>query len=40
MRRGADAFAFKAPAGAKLVDVKELRDIDEVPPGQTTGASK
>ena len=37
---GADAFAFKAPAGAKLVDVKELRDIDEVPAGQTTGASK
>jgi hypothetical protein len=36
----ADAFAFKAPAGAKLVDVKELRDIDEVPPGQTTGVSK
>jgi hypothetical protein len=37
---GADAFAFKAPAGAKLVDVKELRDIDEVPAGQTTGATK
>ena len=37
---GADAFAFKAPAGAKLVDVKELKEIDEVPPGQTTGASK
>jgi hypothetical protein len=37
---GADAFAFKAPAGAKLVDVKELKDIDEVPPGQTTGEKK
>jgi hypothetical protein len=36
----ADAFVFKAPAGAKLVDVKELKEIDEVPPGQTTGASK
>ena len=35
---GADAFAFKAPAGAKLVDVKELKDIDEVPPGQTTAS--
>jgi hypothetical protein len=37
---GADAFAFKTPAGAKLVDVKELKDIDEVPPGQTTGEKK
>lgn len=36
----ADVFAFRAPAGAKLVDVKDLREIDEVPPGQTTGASK
>jgi hypothetical protein len=37
---GADAFVFKAPAGSKLVDVKDLRDIDEVPAGQTTEASK
>jgi hypothetical protein len=36
----ADAFAFKAPAGAMLVDVKELREIDEVPAGTTTGVSK
>jgi hypothetical protein len=28
-----DAFAFKAPAGAKKVDFKELADVDEVPAG-------
>jgi hypothetical protein len=33
-----DAFAFKAPAGAKSVDLKELEDIDEVPSVATTGA--
>lgn len=36
----AEAFTFKTPAGAKLVDLKELKEIDEVPPGQTTGASQ
>jgi hypothetical protein len=35
-----DAFAFKAPAGAKKVDVKELRDIDEVPSGIIPGGNK
>jgi hypothetical protein len=30
---GADAFTFKPPADAKKVDVKALREIDEVPPG-------
>jgi len=29
----ADAFAFKAPAGAKKVDFKALADVDEVPAG-------
>jgi hypothetical protein len=33
-------FAFKAPAGAKKVDIKELQDIDEVPAGEATGAKK
>ena len=36
----ADAFAFNAPAGAKMVSASELRELDEVPPGQTTGAIK
>jgi len=35
---GADAFAFKPPAGAKKVAFKELSDIDEVPPGVPAGA--
>jgi hypothetical protein len=35
-----DAFAFKAPADAKRVDVAALGDIDEIPPGQPKGASK
>jgi len=30
---GPDAFSFKVPAGAKKVEFKDLRDIDEVPPG-------
>ena len=32
-----DAFVFKAPAGAKKIDVKELIGIDEVPPGIVPG---
>ncbi len=27
----ADTFAFKAPEGAKKVDIDALRDLDEVP---------
>jgi hypothetical protein len=37
---GADAFTFKAPTGAKRVEVKELQDIDEVPQGVIAGGSK
>lgn len=36
----ADAFAFKAPADAKKVDIKDLRDIDDVPSGTIKGASR
>jgi hypothetical protein len=36
----ADAFVFKAPAGAKQVDAKELQDIDEVPSGVVAGVAK
>jgi hypothetical protein len=36
----ADAFAFKPPAGAKKVDIKELTEIDEVPPGVVPGGRK
>lgn len=36
----ADAFAFKAPAGAKLVEIKQLADIDEVPAGVVEGGAK
>lgn len=35
-----DAYTFKAPADAKKIDVKELTDIDEVPPGVVTGEKK
>ena len=35
-----DTFVFKAPAGAKKVDVKELEEIDEVPSGTVAGAGK
>jgi hypothetical protein len=35
-----DAFAFKKPSGAKVVDVKALGKIDEVPPGVAIGESK
>ena len=33
---GADAFAFKAPAGTKKVEFKDLSDVDEIPPGVPT----
>jgi hypothetical protein len=36
----ADAFAFKAPADSKKVDIKELRDIDDVPSGTITGSAR
>lgn len=32
-----EAYTFKAPADAKKIDVKELTDIDEVPPGVVGG---
>lgn len=34
----ADAFVFKAPEGAKKVDLAALSDIDEIPQGTITGA--
>jgi hypothetical protein len=37
---GADAFVFKPPADAKKVDVKALREIDEVPAGVVPGGKK
>jgi hypothetical protein len=36
----ADAFAFKAPQGAKKVAMGDLVDIDEVPQGTTTTGAK
>jgi hypothetical protein len=36
----ADAFAFKAPAEARKVDIKDLRDIDDVPSGTITGSAR
>jgi hypothetical protein len=36
----ADAFVFKAPAGAKMVEIKQLADIDEVPAGVVAGGAK
>jgi hypothetical protein len=36
----ADAFAFKAPADAKRVDIKDLRDIDDDPSGTITGSAR
>lgn len=36
----ADAFAFKAPQGAKKVALGDLVDIDEVPQGTTTTGGK
>jgi hypothetical protein len=35
-----DAFVFKAPAGAKKEEMKDLHDIDEVPAGVVVGGSK
>jgi hypothetical protein len=35
-----DTYTFKAPAGAKKIDVKDLSEIDEVPPGVVTGEKK
>jgi hypothetical protein len=36
----ADAFVFKAPAGATKAEMKDLHDIDEVPSGVVAGGSK
>ena len=36
----ADAFAFSPPAGAKQVEITALSDIDEVPPGISTGGQQ
>lgn len=36
----ADAFSFTPPVDAKKVEFAALRDIDEVPAGQPTGAKK
>lgn len=41
----ADAFTFKEPSQAKKTALRDMRDIDEIPPGsaaahQTTGAGK
>jgi hypothetical protein len=35
-----DVFAFKAPAGAKKVEFKDLSDVDEIPPGVVMGGIK
>jgi hypothetical protein len=35
-----DHFAFKAPDGAKKIDLKELADIDELPAHLSPGGSK
>jgi hypothetical protein len=35
-----NTFAFKEPTGAKKIDVKELKDIDEVPPGVVKGGQQ
>jgi hypothetical protein len=37
---GADAFAFKPPAGAKQVEITALSGIDEVPPGISAGGQQ
>lgn len=36
----ADAFTFKAPAGAKQVKLEDLADVDELPPGVAKGLKK
>jgi hypothetical protein len=35
-----DAFVFKPPTGAKMVDIKSLPSIDEIPPGVIIGGKK
>jgi hypothetical protein len=40
VQAAADAFAFKAPEGAKKVEITALSDLDEVPPGVAKGAKK
>ncbi len=37
---GAEAFAFKAPDGAKKLDAAALAELDEVPPGSPRGEKK
>jgi hypothetical protein len=37
---GADAFAFKAPDGAKKLDAAALAALDEIPPGAPRGEKK
>ena len=36
----ADAFTFKAPAGAKKVEFSALDDVDEIPRGVPKGVKK
>jgi hypothetical protein len=36
----AEAFVFKPPVDAKLVGFAALREIDEIPPGQSSGGNK
>ena len=36
----AEAFTFKSPASAQKVELKELRDLDEVPAGLVAGGKK
>ena len=36
----AGAFAFKAPADAKKIDIKDVEDIDEVPAGTIAGGKQ
>ena len=40
VQRSADAFAFKAPDGAKKLDAGALAALDEVPPGSPKGEKK
>jgi phage-related protein len=37
---GTDAFVFTPPTDAKKVDVKALREVDEVPAGVLPGGKK
>jgi hypothetical protein len=37
---GADAFAFKASGDMKKLDLRELRNIDEIPPATTPSGEK